>query len=266
MARYYSGAIVRPHHRRCQRCGRRSMLFGDRDTETGWIGWCSVCNADWRAHEIEGRCRCCSRGCNIASPALCGMGVYIPHDVAIQINSYLFVESRILHQVTMRTHRRALQLLEWTSARLDWYLADDSSEELEPEASLPGIRHVCLRRHPGSFERSCFHDLDRRRTLLDAIYTYLTPSKEITHEQQLHGWDMFLWQGRFWLWQNSTEEWFFIDKPPSCWRRYYCFAAFPRTASTIVCWWHNASLRRWFVEPRFLVVQRAVYDGMTKVS
>ena len=37
-----------PHERRCENCQRPSNWFGNRDEETGWIGWCKVCNWKWR--------------------------------------------------------------------------------------------------------------------------------------------------------------------------------------------------------------------------
>ena len=48
MARFY--APLRNDDRCCSRCGRLANLFGSYDMETGWCGWCRVCNADWRVH------------------------------------------------------------------------------------------------------------------------------------------------------------------------------------------------------------------------
>ena len=52
--------------RRCNKCGRRSNLYGDRDCVlgdddlsglgvrgTGWEGWCRICNLEWKHAEIE---------------------------------------------------------------------------------------------------------------------------------------------------------------------------------------------------------------------
>ena len=38
--------------RRCQRCHRPSRFWGDRDQETGWVGWCLVCNWVWRFGDV----------------------------------------------------------------------------------------------------------------------------------------------------------------------------------------------------------------------
>ena len=42
---------------------------------------------------------------------------------------------------------------------------------------------------------------------------------------------------------------FFIDDPPSHWRRYCWFTGYPRTCSTMYYWWHNYAAGHWFVEP-----------------
>ena len=33
---------------RCGKCGRPSRCYGGKDQETGWEGWCHVCNWHWR--------------------------------------------------------------------------------------------------------------------------------------------------------------------------------------------------------------------------
>jgi hypothetical protein len=37
----------------CLVCGRPSFLFGNRDVESGWVGWCLVCNWRWRFAELR---------------------------------------------------------------------------------------------------------------------------------------------------------------------------------------------------------------------
>ena len=119
------------------------------------------------------------------------------------------------HRAVMREHKRALQLLEWTSAFLDWYECEDSSEELslDEQPMLWSLRHVYLDARFGPFARSCFSSLDRRRSLLDAIYTYLTPSldaglMEYHAQQEEATWELFQWQGRLWLWDSRATECF----------------------------------------------------------
>ena len=35
---------------RCRICARPGFLYGTRDPETGWTGWCRICCWRWRFH------------------------------------------------------------------------------------------------------------------------------------------------------------------------------------------------------------------------
>ena len=206
----------------CHRCGRPANLFGSRDVETGWEGWCKVCNADWHYHKVVSSIRCCSRVSNVASPVVCGLRFRIPVAITIKIQTYLINDQSgaTIHILTMRKHKCTLQLLEWTSARLHWYLADDSSDEfaLDDPVTLVSLRHEPLCRR--------FHELDYARTLLEHVYTFLSPSfKMLLHsdyhmQQEEFSWELYDFNGRLWLWNNDTSLWFFVDQPPSTWQRY----------------------------------------------
>ena len=182
----------------------------------------------------------------------------------MKIISYLFVEAALIHRMGLRGHKRTLQLLEWTSARMEWWLADDSSEELELDEPpmLWSLRHVYAN---ATLSRSCFSPLDRGQTVLDAIYTYLAPNMDAgpaefhAHVQE-RTWDVYQWQGRYYARDNHTGEWFFLGEPPRYWRRYTWFVRFPRTASTMFVWWHHAARGRWFVEPRMAVLLQEAYE------
>ena len=255
MARLYAG--LSSYNGSCRRCRRPGKLFGLRDAETGWESWCSVCNAEWKMNDIMGKYRCCSRACSIASPVPCGMGISLAG--AVLIESYLFIDGPTKHAAVMRRHRCKLDLLEWTSARLDWFLADDSSEELEPDdpPTLQSLRHWCVRdMRFGPFARRRIADFNEMGpTLLEAIHSYLTPSLQSLSSLRYHqhylevSWEIFQYDGKLWLWNNCTGESFFVDGPPSHWRRYCWFAGYPRTSATIFYWWHNCVGEHWFVEP-----------------
>ena len=261
MSRFFFN--LHPGQRFCHRCGRPSNLFGDRDVKTGWTGWCKVCNADWHHHDVVSSIRCCSRACSVASPVVCGLGFYIPVAVAVKINMYLYQTGALINILIMRRRKCTLQLLEWTSARLDWFLADDSSDELalDDPLTLLSLRHVYLCR------RST--DLDHECTLLGNIYSFLSPCikmallhAEYHTQQEEFGWELYHCNGRLWLWNNDTALWFFIDEPPSSWHRYYWFVDFPRTASSLRCWWHNVDCGHWFWEPAVPTVQQANFEAL----
>ena len=241
-------------------------MFGCRDVQTGWIGWCKVCNADWHRHNVISCCRRCCRACSVVSPVVCGLGFYIPVAIAIKINMYLFAEGAMIHILTMQRRKCTLQLLEWTSARLDWWLADDSDEEfaLDDAPTLLSLRHEPVCNHA----RKCFADLDNAGTLLEYVYTFLSPCfdtiiQSVYHAQQQEvGWKLYHCNGRLWLWNNDTALWFFVDQPPSSWRRYSWFVDFPRTASSMKYWWHNADRGRWFWEPIVSTLQQAPFEAL----
>ena len=51
--------------RRCRRCTGRAQVFGLRDPETGYEGYCSVCNLEWHTWQLECRVRFCDRRCAV---------------------------------------------------------------------------------------------------------------------------------------------------------------------------------------------------------
>ncbi len=178
MSRFYLALSTDP--RRCQRCGRQAKLFGLRDVETVWRGYCIVCNADWRIQLLDHHFRCCNRNCNVTSPPFCGLRCDIPLIVALNINSYLVVEGSILHRMVMRRHKRTLQLLEWTCARLDWVLCDDSSDDLNdddpPTLSTLGSTTIYGRWHLNA--QTLAYD-QRLNTLLQYIYMYVKGAPQL---------------------------------------------------------------------------------------
>ena len=70
----------------------------------------------------------------------------------------------------------------WTTARIDWFLAEDSDEEfvLEEPLGLVSLRYQYVRsgadsayKGGGLFGRSCVHHAEERCTLLSAVYLFL---------------------------------------------------------------------------------------------
>ena len=267
MARPCAIEIVRLRDSPCHRCGKPSNLFESTDTETGWMGWCMVCNADWHHHNVVSPISCCRRACSVVSPVVCGLGFYIPLAVAIKINMYLFADQTgaMIHTLTMRRRKCILQLLEWTSARLYWFLSDNIQGYLIPRSQLDDPPTLLSLRYERLFRRR-FTDLDHARTLLEYVYTFLSPCLKTDLHSEYHaqqeevGWEMYQCNGRRWLWNNDTALWFFVDQPPSSWHRYCWFVDFPRAASSLKYWWHNVDRGRWFWEPAVPAVQHATFE------
>ena len=262
MSRFIHNLHPGEDRRFCHQCGRPANLFGSRDIETGWEGWCTVCNADWHYHKVVSPIRCCSRVFSVASPVMCGFRFHMPAAIAINIQTYLRFSGATVHTLTMRQRKCTLQLLEWTSARLDWFLADDSSDEfaLDDPVTLLSLRHEPLCR--------CFDELDYARTLLEYVYTFLSPCFVTVLHSEYHvqeeevGWKLYHFSGRLWLWNNDTALWFFVDEPPSFWCRYSWFVDFPRTAFSLKYWWRNADGGRWFWEPTVSTLQQAPFEAL----
>ena len=59
--------------------------------------------------------------------------------------------------------------------------------------------------------------------------------------KQQFDWQLFSHGGRLWVWRCSTQECFFVDKPPVSWARYFCPAG-------KFYWWHNDLSEAWFLE------------------
>ena len=53
MVDWQISAIYAIKFSRCQLCRRPRQLYGNRDPETGWVGWCSICNWQRRFGNVE---------------------------------------------------------------------------------------------------------------------------------------------------------------------------------------------------------------------
>jgi hypothetical protein len=54
---------------------------------------------------------------------------------------------------------------------------------------------------------------------------------------------LFRWAHGPWLWNEITEEWFFVNNPPAEWQCYF----FRNKQGCHVHWWLSG--KRWFLEP-----------------
>ena len=234
--------------RRCRRCGRRAQLFGLRDIETGWEGWCDVCNAEWRWQRSESACSHCNRLWYTSSPFLLAWGLNLNLSLVI----LLFLGEgyhRFLDKLCKHEHRRALTQLMWTTARLDWFPAEDSENELalEEPLGLDSLRYQYV-----VSSRGYVHRVESRRTLLSAVYSFLHGPLTYDKRFSYYGTPPESWQsfqdchGKLWYYNELTREWFYACSPPAPWRRY----RFASSSLECMYWWWHASERRWFFEPQ----------------
>ena len=169
--------------RRCRRCLLRAQLFGSRDIETCWEGWCRVCNAEWRWQRSESACSHCNRLWYTSSPFLLALGLNLNASLVI----FVFLGEgyhRFLDKLCKHEHGRALTQLMWTTARIDWFLAEDSDEELELEEplGLVSLRYQYVRsgadsayKGGGLFGRSCFHHAEKTCNQSSPTVTSIAP-------------------------------------------------------------------------------------------
>ena len=218
-----------------------------------------MCNAEWAWQRLESACRHCSR--LWYASFLLALGLNRKSSIV----TCVFLGGgyhRFLDQLCNHEHRRALTQLMWTTARIDWFLAEDSDEELELEEplGLVSLRYQYVRsgadsayKGGGLFGRSCFHRVESRRTLLSAVYSFLRHGP-LTYDERFsyYGTPPESWQGfqdchgKLWYYNELTREWFYACCPPAPWRRY----RFASSSLECMYWWWHASERRWFIEPQ----------------
>ena len=93
--------------RRCQRCHRPSRFWGDRDKETGWVGWCCVCNWVWRFGDATRL-----MAFRLLKP--------LPRDAQGPVCAFLAGEACYAHMVT-GSARSALRRVEQDANRTAWH-------------------------------------------------------------------------------------------------------------------------------------------------
>ena len=248
--------------RRCRKCGHRSLIFGDRDPASGWVGWCEVCNSVWHSWYLSRILISCNRD-KLAYDLFC---ILMESVYAARISRFLL--RCPVEVLTNRgfDHLFCLIQLPWPSCPLDWwYEATDSEAEEERywQPTLRTLREV----HVSSKSNSILVRM-RNPRLLDVVCDFLYCDCARSHTERSYGqiqsvykhgifidchqahaeddWQVFLHGERPWLWRASTEDFFYIDRPPpSTWKRYWC-------PINHFCWWHNAICAACFREPVIL--------------
>ena len=141
MSRFYH---VLNDPRTCTRCNSACALYGQKDVETSWFGWCTLCNDVWHNRRMEGTLFSISR--DFARRSLAALtGNTRTASITLtflQTNIYCVKQSKQLE------HHLNIQVLMWLCCPLAWFYESDSEAEEER------IQHPVLRTLQETFIRS----------------------------------------------------------------------------------------------------------------
>ena len=156
--------------RRCKRCGNRSQLFGNRDVECGWDGYCEVCNLEWYTWRLDSSVRTCNRACSIH----CLRGLIPLRQACCLIRDCFFegYAAKLRWSILSQFRFKFVQV-SWLSCIMDCWLEPDhgvAAEDWVVRRSLRILREVLVE-SPG-FLLQCKPAFPYFR-LLDAVTTYL---------------------------------------------------------------------------------------------
>jgi hypothetical protein len=239
------GAIL-DDGRRCRSCCNRCRLFGERDILTGWTGECLECNIRWYRMQI----RCACRG--IFRDNFCQVGI----SATALIYRYLGLDFKFEKRGV--SFRRTLQMRKSLLTNVldtddEFFDSIEAAVRLHPLTLLEDTR---LR--PSSenqfFSQKSFRHM--RRSILDVVAMFLVKSPAVDDQCQNlarlrsrdytleTGWCKYEWQGREWLHNGETGEWFYIGTMQESTAIYRWKCYWYRKHH----WWLQGS--RWFWEPR----------------
>ena len=156
MSRYYDK--LTDDESRCNHCERRSQIFGDRDVDSGWKGYCRVCNKQWYSWYLAYNIRLCDRGCDDN-----GLFQMLQSHAAVEITTKFVLGPQRPEDVLMAAslrHLFALVQLSWLSCPLEWYYEDTDSEAEEERRQRPILRTLREVTHVNcTFLSACLLDL-----------------------------------------------------------------------------------------------------------
>ena len=228
--------------RRCQSCCNRTQLFGARDPMSGWRGDCSVCNIRWYLGQI----RCVSRT---------AMG---PGENLLQTGAgpsrliFLFARLDPKNQRRGVSYERKLKMLKSTLTKTldsddEFFDGDEAALQISPLTCLDDttVQSKRLQREIEAHLGGQPVFPSGRMSLLDVIAVYLVElSTSDSHILRVCSqdycfepcWTKYVWEGREWLSNSRTGEFFHVDDPGN-WIAYRYLKAL---------WWTKG--QRWFWE------------------
>jgi hypothetical protein len=257
--------------RRCRRCTGRAQVFGLRDPETGYEGYCSVCNLEWHTWQLECRVRFCDRRCAVY--CLAGIFPVKKNMLILFIRGLLLGDggaARLEMELTAMYRFHILQL-SWLVCPMVWWIESDSDAEDERRVSpiLRTFTEVYVL-GPASSRLVPYLCVGLPLcTLLDLVCTYLYDIRcssrlgvrdtyklcrsilyhpeefpKLSADFRQCDWWMFVDGDQRWLWREVSREWFYVQSPPLHWCRYRFIWHWG-----VFYWWHNEDDASWFFEP-----------------
>jgi hypothetical protein len=236
--------------RRCQSCCNRWQIFGAFDWQSGWENDCGDCIVRWYRGQVVGASRDLRN--MVAATNLFGLGVIATTTV------FLFAKLDVRFYRHIASLRRRIRMF---TASLTNPVDSDGEYFEHIHSALPWLVFplTCLRDITLQ-SRALQQELLREvpifdLSLLDAIALYLLEIGSVSRKcviSYVQGrdyaleacWKKYISQGRYWMHNFVTEEWFYVDDPHP-WKRY---------AYKSRLWWMHGSWSRttpsrWFWEP-----------------
>ena len=247
--------------RRCTRCKSRCQIFGQRDPETGWVGYCSACYYEWHHWHWDFHTRTCNRKCWIYS--LHGI---IPKQICAElVESFLDGSVTPEELVLMYSERHWFKLVQLSWLSFNWCEESTDSEAEQARYEFPTLHS--LREVPVYAKLNEFKGRNKseRRPclLLDLVCSFLYHDQVRVHmirhplrrsllRKQQFDWEMYTDGYRLVLHRLLTGEGFYIHNPPQVWRRYQ----WADSKGEPFYWWFNYKSSAWFFEPISLSILR----------
>ena len=225
---------------RCQSCCNRCQLFGRRDLDSGWFGDCSECNIRW----YRGQLSCVSRETKqmASGKNLWNFGVLATERI------FRFAGLDVKFKRLGVIFKRKLMMLKSTLTNVvdsddEFFDGQEQALQIHPLTLLDDMAV-----NSPILEREILDGLPAYRlSLLDIVATFLVELKHFSSDYHILRlssqdyvfepyWIKYVWEGREWLGNYRTGEFFYVDAPGP-WIAYsYRHAV----------WWLNE--KRWFWE------------------
>ena len=234
MSRFYHAL---GDQRKCTKCKAACAIFGQGDS---WRYWCTPCNQTWHNRRIENTLfMVCRDFAKYSLTALVGS-----ENNTVTILAFLQISTECIRYNFDLRHRLEVQMIEWLCCPIAWYYETEIESIQRPTLRTLQETLICS----ATFRATCFpcSVTEKPWTLLHAVCTFVKklttvhscgcpPKRERT-------WHLFRWAHNPWLWNETTNEYFYINNPPAEWKCQF----FHKKKQKFNYW---TTGKRWFLEP-----------------